>query len=186
MSSGASTSGRRRARVWATLHDPEQLPALFAELTVGPADPSWPAAGSSRTGEAHLGLLRTAVRIESLEARPLTAFGIVVVASSFAIEWGWRMEPLAGGTRVIHEGSFETTDRWAGVLVRLGPRVDRRNRRGPSPGAEGAGRATGGGGGRTGRVTHQPTGSVRGAAPECASPLFGGLLLLFASGSSRT
>ncbi len=107
-------------RVWATLHDPTLLDALFAELTIGPADHSWPAAGSSRTGEAHIGLLRTAVRIESLEARPLTAFQLVIVAASFAIERGWRMEPLAGGTRVIHEGSFETTDRWAGVLVRLG------------------------------------------------------------------
>lgn len=129
--SGGSTAGRRHVerrvyiratprQVWATLHDPDQIPALFTELTTGPADPSWPAAGSSRVGEAHLGLLRTAVRIESVEARPLTAFGIVVAAASFAIEWSWRMEPLAGGTRVIHEGSFETTDRWAGVLVRLG------------------------------------------------------------------
>lgn len=128
---GGSATGRRRVerrvyiratprQVWATLHDPDELPALFSELTAGPADPSWPAAGSSRTGEAHLGLLRTAVRIESLEARPLTAFGIVVVAASFAIEWSWQMEPIAGGTRVIHEGSFQTTDRWAGVLVRLG------------------------------------------------------------------
>jgi len=107
-------------RVWSTLHDPAMLDELFAELTIGPADPSWPAGGSSRSGEAHIGLLRTTVRIESLEARPLTAFRIVVVAASFAIELGWRMEPLAGGTRVIHEGSFETTDRWAGVLVRLG------------------------------------------------------------------
>ena len=107
-------------RVWATLHDPDLVHVLFGELTVGPADPSWPAAGSSRTGEAHLGLLRTAVRIESVEARPLTAFGIVVAASSFGIEWRWRMEPLAGGTRVSHHCSFETTDRWAGVLVRLG------------------------------------------------------------------
>jgi hypothetical protein len=107
-------------RVWATLHDGDELDALFTELTMGPADPSWPAAGSSRSGEAHLGLLRTAVRVESLEARPLTTFRIVVQAASFAIEWGWRMEPLAGGTRVIHEGTFETTDRWAGVLVRLG------------------------------------------------------------------
>ncbi len=107
-------------RVWSTLHDPSLLDALLAELTIGPADHSWPAAGSSRPGEAHLGLLRTAVRIESLEARPQTAFRIVVVAASFAIELGWRMEPLAGGTRVIHDGSFETTDRWAGVLVRLG------------------------------------------------------------------
>jgi hypothetical protein len=107
-------------RVWSTLHDPKELAGLFPELTIGPADPSWPAAGSSRYGEAHIGLLRAAVRIESLEARPLTAFRIVVVATSFAIELAWRMEPRAGGTRVIHEGTFETTDRWAGVLVRLG------------------------------------------------------------------
>ena len=106
--------------VWATLHDAGLLDPLFAELTIGPADPSWPAAGSSRAGEAHLGLLRTAVRIESLEARPLTTFRMVVVAAGFAIERGWRMDPLAGGTRVIHDGTFETTDRWAGVLVRLG------------------------------------------------------------------
>jgi hypothetical protein len=107
-------------RLWATLHDADLLGALFPELTIGPADPSWPAAGSSRAGEAHLGLLRTAVRIESLVARPLTAFRVVVVAGSFAIELGWRMDPLAGGTRVVHDGTFETTDRWAGVLVRLG------------------------------------------------------------------
>ena len=107
-------------RVWAALHDPDNLAALFAELTFGPADPSWPAAGSSRLGEAHLGLLRTAVRIESFEARPQTAFGIVVAAGSFTIEWSWGMTPLAGGTRLIHEGTFVTTDRWAGVLVRLG------------------------------------------------------------------
>jgi hypothetical protein len=107
-------------RVWATLHDPQRLPALFSELVIGAADPSWPAAGSSRRGEAHLGLLRTDVWIESLEARPLTAFRLVVLATGFAIEWGWWMEPFAGGTRVVHEGLFETTDRWAGVLVRLG------------------------------------------------------------------
>jgi hypothetical protein len=107
-------------RVWATLHDEAQLAAIFAELTTGAADPSWPAAGSARTGEAHLGLLRTAVRIESLEARPQSAFRIAVFAASFVIEWGWRLEPLSGGTRVIHDGVFETTDRWAGVLVRLG------------------------------------------------------------------
>ena len=107
-------------RVWATLHDADGLTRHFAELTIGPADPSWPAAGSVRHGEAHLGLLRTAVRIESLEARPKAAFRMVVEASSFAIDWSWRMEPLAGGTRVIHEGWFQTTDRWAGVLVRLG------------------------------------------------------------------
>jgi hypothetical protein len=107
-------------RVWATLHDEELLGALFPELTFGTANLSWPAAGSARTGEARLGLLRTAVRIESVEARPESRFRIVIVAPSFAIEWGWRMEPRAGGTRVVHDGEFETTDRLAGVLVRLG------------------------------------------------------------------
>jgi hypothetical protein len=103
-----------------TLHDPDALRRIYPELTAGPSDPSWPAAGSVRFGEAHLGLLRTAIRIESLEARPDSTFRIAVVAEGFAIGWGWRIEPLAGGTRVIHDGTFETRDRWAGVLVRLG------------------------------------------------------------------
>jgi hypothetical protein len=106
--------------VWATLHDSEFAAALFEELALGPADPSWPAAGSARSGEAHLGLLRTAVRVESLEARPQSRFRVAVVARSFVIDWGWQMEPRAGGTRVIHNGTFQTTDRLAGVLVRLG------------------------------------------------------------------
>jgi hypothetical protein len=106
--------------VWAMVHDLSEFRFVFPELTLGPADPSWPAAGSFRLGEAHLGLLRTAVRIESLEARPGSSFRLAVVAAGFVIEWGWRMESLAGGTRVIHDGIFETHDRWAGVLVRLG------------------------------------------------------------------
>jgi hypothetical protein len=93
---------------------------MLGELSLGTADPSWPAAGSVRHGEAHLGLLRTAVRVESLEARPQTTSRLVVDAASFSIEWGWRLEAVAGGTRVIHDGTFDTSDRWAGVLVRLG------------------------------------------------------------------
>ena len=58
--------------------------------------------------------------VESLEARPDTTFGIAIFAPEFSIGWSWRLEPLAGGTRVIHDGWFETYDRWAGVLVRLG------------------------------------------------------------------
>ena len=107
-------------RVWTTLHDESTERRLFAELTLRAGDPSWPAAGSARQGEVHLGLLRTAVNVESLEARPDTAFGITVFAPEFEIGWSWRLEPLAGGTRVIHDGWFETSDRWAGVLVRLG------------------------------------------------------------------
>ena len=109
-----------RREVWAMVHDPSEIRFVYPELTLGPADPSWPAAGSHRLGEAHLGLLRTAVRVESLEARPGSSFRLAVVAAGFVIEWGWRMESLAGGTRVIHDGTFETHDRWAGVLVRLG------------------------------------------------------------------
>ena len=99
--------------------------ALFAELTIGSADPSWPAAGSSRTGEVHLGLLRTAVRIESLEARPEKVFRILVVAASFAIGWAWRLEPPPAGRGVIHDGWFETTDRWAGRPRPARARIDR-------------------------------------------------------------
>ena len=107
-------------RVWTTLHDDALMRRLFAELSLRPGDPSWPAAGSARSGDIHLGLLRTGVWAESLEARPDSAFGMVVLAPEFEIRWSWRMEPLAGGTRVIHDGWFESRDRWAGVLVRLG------------------------------------------------------------------
>jgi polyketide cyclase/dehydrase/lipid transport protein len=107
-------------RVWTTLHDESSLHRLIGELSLRPGDPSWPAAGSTRTGEAHLGLLRTGVVVESLEARPDTVFTLAVIAPEFDIGWSWRLEALAGGTRVIHDGWFETNDRWAGVLVRLG------------------------------------------------------------------
>ncbi|MFL5727084.1 MAG: SRPBCC family protein [Chloroflexota bacterium] len=107
-------------RVWTTLHDEAALDRLFAELSLRDGEPSWPAAGSGRGGEVHLGLLRTAVHVESLEARPDTAFALAIVAPGFEIGWSWCLEPLAGGTRVVHDGWFETHDRWAGVLVRLG------------------------------------------------------------------
>lgn len=106
--------------VWSTLHDTALDRELFAELTMDAPPPSWPAAGSIRAGEIRLGLLRTAVHVESLEARPERAFRLAILADGFSIEWSWQMERLAGGTRVIHGGSFETSDRWTGVLVRLG------------------------------------------------------------------
>ena len=55
-----------------------------------------------------------------MEARPDSTFRLAIVAPEFEIGWAWRLESLAGGTRVIHDGWFETRDRWAGVLVRLG------------------------------------------------------------------
>jgi hypothetical protein len=43
-----------------------------------------------------------------------------VTASGFDSQWSWRLEPVAGGTRVIHAATFEPFDRWTGILVRLG------------------------------------------------------------------
>jgi carbon monoxide dehydrogenase subunit G len=106
--------------VWATLHDPALTGALFPELSLGPAAPAWPAAATTRSARARLGLLRDEARVESLEARPEARFRVRVTASGFDSEWAWRLEPVAGGTRVIHAATFEPFDRWTGILVRLG------------------------------------------------------------------
>jgi Polyketide cyclase / dehydrase and lipid transport len=106
--------------VWATLHDPATSSALYPELRLDPPAPSWPAASTTRTGSARLGLLRERAQIESLEARPETIFRLRVTGSGFDSEWSWRLEPVAGGTRVIHGGTFEPIDRWTVILVRLG------------------------------------------------------------------
>jgi carbon monoxide dehydrogenase subunit G len=106
--------------VWATLHDPALTTVLFPELRLGPAAPPWPAAATTRSANARLGLLRDAARVESLEARPESRFRVRVTGSGFDSEWSWRLEPVAGGTRVIHAATFEPFDRWTGILVRLG------------------------------------------------------------------
>jgi len=106
--------------VWATLHDPAATPALFPEVRLGPALPAWPAASTTRAGSARLGLLRDAAWVESLEARPESSFRVRVTGSGFDSEWSWWLEPVAGGTRVIHAATFEPFDRWTGILVRLG------------------------------------------------------------------
>ena len=67
-----------------------------------------------------MGLLRDAARVESLEARPDSRFRLRVTASGFDSEWSWRLDPVAGGTRVVHAATFEPFDRWTGILVRLG------------------------------------------------------------------
>jgi hypothetical protein len=105
---------------WAALHDPAAFPEIFPELNVGPAGPSWPAGGAERFGEAHLGLLRVPVRVESLEARPSRTFRLAVVAEEFWFDWSWQLEPLAGGSRVVHAGVFASPDRLAGFLARIG------------------------------------------------------------------
>jgi carbon monoxide dehydrogenase subunit G len=106
--------------VWATLHDPALTTALFPEVRLGPAAPAWPAAATTRSARARLGLLREDAHVESLEARPDSRFRVRVTASGFDSEWSWRLEPVAGGTRVIHAATFEPFDRWTGILVRLG------------------------------------------------------------------
>ena len=106
--------------VWATLHDPSATRVLFPELHLGPAAPAWPAAATTRSARATLGLLRDLARVESLEARPDARFRLRVTASGFDSEWSWRLEPVAGGTRVVHAATFEPFDRWTGILVRLG------------------------------------------------------------------
>ena len=45
-----------------------------------------------------------------------------MTGSGFESEWSWRLEPIAGGTRVIHAATFEPIDRWTDILVRLGRR----------------------------------------------------------------
>jgi carbon monoxide dehydrogenase subunit G len=108
--------------VWATLHDPSSLRALLPELHLGPAEPAWPAAAATRSARAQLGLLRERAWVESLEARPESVFRLRAHGSGFDSEWAWRLEPVAGGTRVIHAASFQANDRWAGLLIRLGRR----------------------------------------------------------------
>jgi uncharacterized protein YndB with AHSA1/START domain len=106
--------------VWAALHEPTALADLFPELSIGPAGLSWPAGGAERRGEAHLGLLRVPVRIESIEARPYRIFRLAVVGEAFWFDWAWRFEPRAGGTRIVHSGVFASPDRLAGLLARIG------------------------------------------------------------------
>jgi len=98
------------------------MQALLPELHLGPAEPAWPAAATTRSARARLGLLRETARVESLEARPEAIFRVRASASGFESEWLWRLEPVAGGTRVVHAASLETNDRWASILVRLGRR----------------------------------------------------------------
>jgi carbon monoxide dehydrogenase subunit G len=106
--------------VWCALHDPANTARLFPELRLGPPEPAWPAAATVRHGRAHLGLLRTVAMAESLEARPQSRFRMRVSGRSFDSEWTWQLAPLAGGTRVVHVATFESTDRVAGLLLRLG------------------------------------------------------------------
>jgi carbon monoxide dehydrogenase subunit G len=106
--------------VWAALHDPAHFDRLYPELTLESADPAWPAAASSIRAVIRLGWLRERVRIESLEARPEMRFRLHVTGSSFRSDWTWRLEPTAGGTRVIHYSDLGTDGPVAALLIRFG------------------------------------------------------------------
>lgn len=107
--------------VWATLHDPAAQDVLYPELRLGPAAPSWPAAGATRSARLRLGLLDASVRVESLEARPESRFRTVLVGDGIRLERAWVIEPGAGGgARVLASAELMTTGRWLGGLVRLG------------------------------------------------------------------
>ena len=129
--------------VWAALHDPTASSTLFPELRLGPAAPSWPAAAATRTARTRLGLLREMARVESLEARPESVFRLRVTGSGFESEWSWRLQPIAGGTRVIHGATFEL-DRPLDEHPRASrSAVARGSCRGPPAGAQGTSRARG-------------------------------------------
>lgn len=107
--------------VWATLHDPAAQDVLYPELRLGTAASSWPAAGATRSARLRLGLLRTSVRIESLEARPGSRFRTLLVGDGIRLERSWTMEPGAGGgTRVIAHADLVTGGRWVRSLVQIG------------------------------------------------------------------
>lgn len=107
--------------VWATLHDAAAQDVLYPELSLGPPASSWPAAGATRPARLRLGLLRTSVRLESLEARPETRFRTILVGDGIQLERSWVLEPGAGGgTRVVARAELWTVGRSVAALVRFG------------------------------------------------------------------
>lgn len=107
--------------VWATLHDPAAQDVLYPELHLGPAASSWPAAGATRSARLRLGLLRSSVRIESLEARPGSRFRTLLVGDGIRLERGWTLEPgAAGGTRLVAHADLVAGGRWVRSLVWVG------------------------------------------------------------------
>ncbi len=106
--------------VWATLHDPAAQDTLFPELRLGPAAPSWPAAGATRAARLRLGLLVANVRLESLEARPSARFQLIEVGDGIRLQRGWFLEEVAGGTRVAGTAGLTTSGRWRARLIAVG------------------------------------------------------------------
>ena len=104
---------------WTALVADENAPRLYPELILGPAESTWPAAGSSRLARLSVGLLREPVLLESLEARPGVSFRFRIVGLDVIGELGWALEPLAGGARIVHTALLVPGDRWAAALTRM-------------------------------------------------------------------
>jgi hypothetical protein len=130
------------AVVWATLHDPRHATMVMPELRLEAATGPWPAAGAVRAGRLRIGMLREPATVESLEARPGSRFRMIVFAGAFHAEWIWTLEPRSGGTLVVHRGSGDVDDRWAGWLAGIGgdavTRTTEAHLRGLKAAAEGA------------------------------------------------
>jgi hypothetical protein len=107
------------SQAWLALVADDNAERLYPELALGPAESGWPAAGSSRLARLRLGLLREPVLLESLEARPGIGFRFRVIGMDIIGEWGWELDSLAGGTRVVHTEMLLPTDRWAAALARF-------------------------------------------------------------------
>jgi hypothetical protein len=107
------------SEAWSALVADENASRLYPELVLGPAESTWPAAGASRLARLSIGLLREPVLLESLEARPGMSFRFRVVGLDIGGELGWALEPLAGGTRIVHTAMLLPVDRWAAALARL-------------------------------------------------------------------
>lgn len=109
--------------VWRALVDPSHGSRLVPEAGLGdPLSTTWPAAGSQRRAVQRMGLLREAGRATSVEARPGTTFWIRVESPSVRTDWTWRLDPVAGGTRVVHVAAVSAPGRLAALLIRLGRR----------------------------------------------------------------
>jgi len=109
--------------VWRALVDPARGGDMIPEASLGvPVGASWPAAGSHRPARIRIGLLSEAGRATTVEARPAATFWLRVESPSMRTDWTWRLEPVAGGTRVVHVGAISARSRLTAVLVRLGRR----------------------------------------------------------------
>ena len=101
---------------------------LLPELHLGPAEPAWPAAATTRSARARLGLLRETARVESLEARPESIFRVRVT------RLGLRERVAAGGSSRSPAARGSSTPRHSRPMT-AGPASSSGSADGPSAAA---------------------------------------------------